>query len=96
MYDLARSSLSPANKHLLGLMQSLNFGRLENVAVRDGEPIVTSETRAVRDTKFGNETGPRAEKYLRDFMLKKQVVSLLEEIRALGDGHIEVLEVKHG
>lgn len=96
MRDLSKSSLSPAFKHLLGLMQSLNFGRLENLDVRDGEPIVTPETRAVRDTKFGNENGPRAEKFLGDFLLKKQVVDLVGEIRALGNGRIECLEVKHG
>jgi len=90
------ASLPPSNERLLKLMQEINFGRIEQLRVRAGEPVLEPPPRVVREHKFGNQNGPRYERGLDDFVLKEQVVELFDELKRLGDGVVAVLTVKHG
>jgi hypothetical protein len=92
----SKSSLSPARRWLLELMQSINFGRIENMEVRGGEPVFDPLPYVVREIKLGADSGPRPEVALADFCLKAQVVDLWNRLDQLGTGTVEVLEVKHG
>ena len=94
--NLAKSSLSPNRRKLVELMQSVNFGRVENLQVRNGDPIFTSPPNVVREHKFGAENGPRPEAAATDFLLKQQVVELFSLLDHLNDGTIAVIEIKHG
>ena len=89
-------SLSPERRSLVALCQSLPFGRLENLRVAGGEPILDPPPRIVREVKLGGENDPRPELAQGDFVLKSQLVDLFFEFDKLGDGNILVLEVKHG
>lgn len=91
-----KSSLSPARQRLVELMQQINFGRIEALQVRRGEPVFDPPPRLYRELKFGSDNGPRAEAESRNFALKAQVVEFLRELDAVGDGQMEVLTVKHG
>ena len=91
-----KSSLSPAARRLIELMQRINFGRIEGLRVRGGQPVFDPPPRVVREVKFGGENGPRAELRATDFALKAQVVELVRGLADLGDGTVDVLEVKHG
>ncbi len=91
-----KASLSAARQHLLELMQRLNFGRIEGLVVRSGEPVLDPAPRVVREIKFGAENGPRSELGAKDFTLKSQLVELFEHFDRVGDGTLERLEVKHG
>jgi hypothetical protein len=91
-----KASLSPARRRLLKLFQQLNFGRLESLVIRDGEPVLDPRPILVREHKFGSENGPRPELGVADFLLKQQVVELFEFFDQLQDGVIDVLEIKHG
>ncbi len=94
---LTKRSLSPARKRLVELLQRLNFGRIEGLQVRGGEPVLDPLPRIVREVKLAAaENGPRPEADNRDFLLKAQVVDLFGELDRLGTGTIELLEVKHG
>ena len=55
------SSLSPSALRLVRLMQQLNFGRLEGLGIRKGEPTWDSPPRVVREVKFGADNEPRPE-----------------------------------
>ncbi len=97
MTDLRRkASLSPQQRHLVELMQGINFGRIEGLVVRDGEPVFDPPPHVVREVKFGGENGPRHELEADDFALKSQVVELFAQLGRLGSGTVEQLEVKHG
>ena len=91
-----KSDLSEARRRLLELMQELDFGRIEALAVRAGQPVLDPPPRIVREHKFGGENGPRGERRLGDFTLKEQVLELFDEFDRLGEGVIDVLTVKHG
>jgi len=77
-------------------MQKVNFGRIENLVIKDGQPVLSPSPRVVREVKFGGENGPRPEASIEDFALKAQVVELLHYMDELQDGVIGVLEIKHG
>lgn len=90
------SSVSPARRQLIGLMQRVNFGRIERLAVRGGEPVLEPPPRVVVEHKFGSENGPRPEARLGDFRLKPQHLDLLALLDSVGDGDLANLSFKHG
>ena len=91
-----KAGLSPAQARLVEIMQRINFGRIEGLAVRGGAPAFDPRPRIVREVKFGGENGPRPEGTKVDFSLKAQVRELFAQMEAMGDGVIRSLEVKHG
>lgn len=93
---ITKSSLSEAQGCLVELLQNLNFGRIEGLWVKGGEPTFDPAPRIVRKLKIGGENGPRRETALPDFWLKQQTSEMLEAIAELGDGEILSIEVKHG
>lgn len=98
MNAIPKSSLSPARRRLVELMQRVNFGRIEGLLVREGDPVFDdrSPPRVVLEVKFGADNGPRPESDISDFSLKTQVVDLFAHLSRLRNGRIEALSVKHG
>ena len=94
---LNKSSLSNPQRRLLETMQKLNYGRIEGLSIRGGEPVLNPQPRIVRDVKLGSpENGTRPEFHSADFALKREHSELFENLRRLGDGVIESIEVKAG
>lgn len=91
--QLSKRHLSSCRAGLLELMQSINFGRIEGLAVLHVDPVLDPPPRVVREIKFGGENGPRPELDASDFVLKEQVVELFAYLDRLGDGTIDVIEV---
>ena len=78
------------------MMQQLNFGRIEDLEIRAGEPLFNPAPRVVQDIKIGAENGPRPESGIPDFLLKNQVIELFEHIDRMGDATVACIDVKHG
>jgi hypothetical protein len=94
---MTKSSLSILEKRLLETMQKMNFGRIEGLSIRGGEPVLTPPPRIVRDVKLGApDNGARAELEANDFVLKREHVELFENLRRVGHGTVECIEVKAG
>jgi hypothetical protein len=91
-----KQSISPARQRLLSLLQTLNFGRIEHLIVRNGEPILDPLPRIIREYKFAGENGARPETLTGDFRLKTQLLDLFQLLDDIGDGTLLVLTVKHG
>jgi len=94
--DKQKSSLPESHRRLVERMQQINFGRIENLVVKGGRPVLSPSPRIIREVKFGGENGPRPEASIGDFALKAQVVELLRYMDELQNGVIGVLEIKHG
>jgi len=92
----SKRALSPARRRLLEMLQAINFGRIEGLAVREGAPAFDPPPRVVREIKFGGENGPRPEAVKEDFILKAPVRDLFAQLEAMGDGVVQCIEVKHG
>jgi len=91
-----KSSLSKHKIRLVELMHRISFGRIEGLVVRNGEPVLDPPPRIVREIKFCGENGVRHESAKDDFVLKAQVIELLNQMEAMGEGVVQRLEVKHG
>ena len=94
--DKPKSALSQPRQHLVELMQYINFGRITRLSIQHCEPVLDPFPGIVREIKFVSENGPRTELTSDDFLLKRQVIELLEFLDKLQDGVIDVLEIKHG
>src|SRR5450631_875196 len=77
-------------------MQRLNFGRIEDLLVRGGEPVFDPAPKVVQKLKIGGENGPRPELSCEDFLLKRQTLELLGAIADLSEGTVLTIDVKHG
>ena len=93
---LTKSTLSPARRDLLSLMQRLNFGTIETIELRDADPVLERTPRLIRTIKIGaGENGPRPEAGLHDFALMAPVVELFEHFDHIRNGIVTV-RVQHG
>jgi hypothetical protein len=96
LHSPAKSTQSPSRARLIEWMQRIGFGTIEQLVIRQGEPVLDPPPKVVRDVKFGAENGPRPESDLNDFVLKAQVRDLFAQFDVMGNGTIRCLEVKHG
>ncbi len=102
MTSTTLSKLSPARRQLVALMRHVDFGRIENLLVLKGEPVLDPAPRVVREIKLDAEPGSRpgggsgGGGGTEDFALKHQVVAMLRRLDELGNGRVELMEVKHG
>lgn len=90
------ASLSPAKKRLVALMQRLNFGCIEQLNVRNGEPVFDPPPQVFREFRPGGDNSSRPESRLKDFELKIEVIELLDQLDQIGNTTIQLIEVKHG
>ena len=91
-----KSGLSKGRCSLLELMQRMDFGRIEGLVVRAGEPVVDSGARIIREIKLGGEHSSRTELERGDFELKAQVIELFQCLSEIENGTIACVDVKHG
>ena len=71
-----KGALSPARRRLVELIQAVNFGRIENLAVEGGEPLFDPAPSVRRLIVLGKESGANASRERADFALKDKVVEL--------------------
>jgi hypothetical protein len=92
-----KAALSLPRKRLLEAMQRLNFGWIEDLEVRGGEPLFRQTApRITQDIKIGAENGPRPECEKGDFLLRTAVIELFTHLNRIDNGRIAKLEVRHG
>jgi hypothetical protein len=77
-------------------MQQVNFGRIEDLLVRNGVPVFNPPPRVIRKLKVGADNSPRPEYDFDDFLLRQQTEELLSAIEQMGDGEVLVIDVRHG
>jgi hypothetical protein len=93
---IRKSDLSDEEQQLVELLQDIDFGRVEELNIRDGKPVFQPPPRAIATLKMQAEQRNRDGTRLRDFSLKQSVVLLLLLMRQIGDGKILLIEVRHG
>ena len=91
-----KCDLGTRRQRLVELLQEVRFGRIEDLAVRDGEPVWTPPPRVLRDVRFGKASGPHPMRDTQDFALRREVVELFEFFDREQTADIALLEVHHG
>jgi hypothetical protein len=90
------SQLTAPRQTLVRLFQSVNFGYLEGLEVRGGEPMFSPAPTVFVEVKLDTANEPRREMDLTDFELGNEVIRLVEQLDELGDGNIERIDVRYG
>jgi len=88
--------LDDGDRRILSLMQSVDYGRLENLAVRGGHAVVTANTRKIRSHKIGAAKHPHGLGANADFLLNEKQVEFLAAIRDTADGFINQIQIQAG
>ncbi len=88
--------LSPSRQRLVSLMQRLEYGEVQGLVLRQGEPQFDPPPRVIRTVRFGQRSATRVTPRGEDFALKRHVAELFAEFDRLQDGVIGRIEVQNG
>jgi hypothetical protein len=88
--------LTAAENSLLQVMRQYQFGRIENVLVRAGQPILDGEMKIVHVEYLGGANSGTKVPTSDEFELRQPVRDLFDRLQRLGDGTIVRLDFKHG
>lgn len=92
-----KSDLSPARRRLVERMQRLRYGRIEQLVVRSGEPVIErGVTRVIRTVRCDGQNEPHPGAGQDDTILKSRIIALFRHLDAVGDGTVGVLHVGDG
>ncbi|MDP8237676.1 MAG: hypothetical protein P9X24_01180 [Candidatus Hatepunaea meridiana] len=73
-----KRDISAPRRKLLEVMQDINFGRIEGLQVREGEPVFDPMPTMLSLFLFGKDNGPNASRRNDGLIIKKKVVELFE------------------
>jgi hypothetical protein len=90
------SDLSAPKQALVRICQTLDFGQIIDLHIRDGEPVYNPAPTLLLDVKLDADCGGRREIELPDFMLRDEILRLFERLEALQAGRIQRIEVRAG
>jgi hypothetical protein len=88
--------LNRVRRLLVTAMQKNPFSRIENLQIRDCNPVFGPATRWTAETKLGSADSERSEAVLADFALKREHIELFSQFDRIGSGEILALEVRAG
>lgn len=94
--ETTKQVLALEEQRLLETMQAVNFGRIDDIEIKGGRPVVDTNWKTTRTIRVGKETGPRPELEKQDFVLKAKQVELFQHIRNLEDGARITVCVQYG
>jgi hypothetical protein len=89
------SELSAPRQALVHLCQSIDYGQVVGLLVRDGEPVFSPVPTIIQDIKLDSERNGRLESELGDFALRGEVCRLLALLDGL-EGRVDRIEVRAG
>ncbi len=93
---LSASELRSSERAFIEAVQRLGFGRFEFLRIHKGELVLDPWPTTVRGVKFGSDDHTTSRTPPDEFQLKRQVIELVEYVRAVDAGEIRTLEIRHG
>lgn len=93
---MRKSEISESGRKLIAVMQEVNYGRLMNVKVFDGELVFTPDSVVERDVRFGKNPEDSGYKIEKDYELKKPLADFFRHLAEIHDGEISNLEIQAG
>jgi hypothetical protein len=74
----------------------MNYGSIQDLDVKDAEPVLSPPPLVLVDVKLDADDVPRPEVDLADFELCTEVRRLISKLRELTTGRVEHIEVREG
>ena len=93
---LTLSDLSQMRQKLVRHCQSINYGSIENLLIRDREPVTVPESIVSVDVKLDSDEHPRKEVNSTDFPLSSEVCRLMALLDQINNAKISRLDVRAG
>ena len=90
------TDLSAARQALVHLCQSIEFGQILNLQVRDRDPVFAPPPSLLLDIKLDSYSASRSESELADFALCDEVRCLFGRLDQLHTGRVQRIEVRAG
>ena len=90
------SQLSASRRVLVRLCQDINFGQIQELHVRNSDPVWDPAPTVLSEIKLDTEDTPRPESELPDFKLSSEIRRLMRRLDQLENGRIERIEVREG
>ncbi len=90
------SQLSESRRTLVRLLQTINFGYIEDLDIRGGEPVLAPAPNVVIEVKLDTDDNGRSESTLADYELRSEVVRLMGQLDIVRDGWIQRIDVRFG
>ncbi|NIA08027.1 MAG: hypothetical protein GWP14_10425 [Actinobacteria bacterium] len=91
-----RTAIAPASRRLIEQMQRIRFGQIEDLMVRNGQPVFGPDTRIVRKHKIGGQNGPCRSVSPESLARNAKVIELFDCLSSLGNGLVRTLIVQDG
>ena len=91
-----KSTLTPSRARLVEVLQAVNYGRIENLPIVDGEPTFSPPPRVVRNVLLDRDAGRRPEIAAADFVLRREVAALFEHMTTAAPGSTMTITVQAG
>jgi hypothetical protein len=88
--------LTAVQRCLLEIVRQNQFGRIENVPIRGGQPVVDRGATVVRVTRLGGQSEQTKLPDNNEFELKQAFVDLFHELALIQNGMVVRLEFRHG
>ena len=90
------AQLSGPRQTLVPLCQDVNYGFIQELSVRDSDPVFNPPPLVLLDVKLDSDNGPRPEADLADFELRHEFCRLMIQLDELINARIERIEVRAG
>ena len=87
--------MGPGQRSLVELMDEHQFGRVENIRVLAGQPILDHDVRVVKVARLGGENTTN-QVASEEYELKRPVRDLFGRLARLDNGTVILLEFRHG
>ena len=93
---MRRQELSRDRRRLLDIMRGMGYGRIENLTIRTGEPVINKSLRLVHEKLLGKKVKSRILPPPADSELKAQQIELFACFDQMQDGLVPILKVQDG
>jgi len=96
MEEIALSDITGNRRQLVEMMLEINFGQIEGLRIKAGDPVFDPPPEIIREIIFGKENNANRHIRKTDYTLKRHVIELFEVMDRIGDGIIRALAIQNG
>ena|ERR1700722_6124468 len=91
---MTKPPLSPSQRQTMEIIEALDFGSIESLVIRDGQPCFETEPRILQAIKLASEPQRTPNDGRADPTLKKEFENLFDQLSQVREGVVDI-EVRH-
>ena len=91
---MTKSDLKLGQRAILAIIQELEFGVIERVSVRDGEPLLVATTRIIEEVTLASSQRRHFHHGSADFTLTREFECLFDQLKKLQNGTVDI-QIRH-